>query len=149
MIAARAVLTPSLFTISRRTIPCTRAYTLSTSRRSNFRSYTFMHPFSRNQQRAFLSALLSIALAVSLLSSSALAWQQSSGAAAAVAAKPGPALTAAERKAARVKLETIRDVTSTLSSPQFEGRGTGQPGADRAAQYIADRFAKIGLKPAG
>lgn len=108
-----------------------------------------MHPFSRNQHRAFFSALLSIALAVSLFSSSALAWQQSTGAAAAVAAKPAPALTPAERKAARVKLETIREVTSTLSSPQFEGRGTGQPGADRAAQYIADRFAKIGLKPAG
>jgi hypothetical protein len=48
-----------------------------------------------------------------------------------------------------VKLETIRDVTSTLSSPAFEGRGTGQPGGDRAAQYLADRFAKLGLKPAG
>ena len=65
-------------------------------------------------------------------------------------AKPAPVLTAAERKAgSRVKLETIRDVTTTLSSPQFEGRGTGQPGGDRAAQYLADRFAKLGLKPAG
>jgi hypothetical protein len=36
-----------------------------------------------------------------------------------------------------------------LSSPEFEGRGTGQPGADKAASYLAGRFAKLGLKPAG
>jgi hypothetical protein len=115
-----------------------------------------MHPFSRNEDkhRAFFPGVIAIALAISLFSSSAFAWQQassSSGSSAAVATKrPVATLTAAERKAAdRVKLETIREVTTTLSSPQFEGRGTGQPGADRAAQYIADRFAKLGLKPAG
>jgi Zn-dependent M28 family amino/carboxypeptidase len=115
-----------------------------------------MHPFSRNdyKSRGFVSGILSIALAISLLSSSAFAWQQassSSGSSAAVATRKSVAtLTAAERKAAdRIKLETIREVTTILSSPQFEGRGTGQPGADRAAQYIADRFAKLGLKPAG
>ncbi|MGH9932874.1 MAG: M28 family peptidase, partial [Pyrinomonadaceae bacterium] len=31
----------------------------------------------------------------------------------------------------------------------MEGRGTAQPGGDRAAKYIAERFAKIGLKPLG
>ena len=31
----------------------------------------------------------------------------------------------------------------------MEGRGTGQPGGDRAAKYIADKFAKLGLKPLG
>jgi Zn-dependent M28 family amino/carboxypeptidase len=115
-----------------------------------------MHPFSRNEHkhRAFFSGVIAIALAISLFSSSAFAWQQgssSSGASAAVATKKSVAtLTASEKKASgRVKLETIREVTTTLSSPQFEGRGTGQPGADRAAQYIADRFAKLGLKPAG
>ena len=115
-----------------------------------------MHPFSRNEYkyRAFFSGVLSVALAISLFSASAFAWQQASSSSAASAAaaakKPVATLTASERKAsARVKLETIREVTTTLSSPQFEGRGTGQPGADRAAQYLADRFAKIGLKPAG
>ena len=111
-----------------------------------------MHPFSRKdyKYRGFVSGILSIALAISLLSSSALAWQQASSSAAVATRKPVATLTAAERKAAdRIKLETIREVTTTLSSPQFEGRGTGQPGADRAAQYIADRFAKLGLKPAG
>jgi Peptidase family M28 len=31
----------------------------------------------------------------------------------------------------------------------MEGRGTAQPGGERAAKYIADRFAKLGLKPLG
>jgi hypothetical protein len=31
----------------------------------------------------------------------------------------------------------------------MEGRGTAQPGADRAANYLADRFARFGLKPGG
>ncbi|MCM3901459.1 MAG: M28 family peptidase [Pyrinomonadaceae bacterium] len=104
-----------------------------------------MHSLSRNsvQRRGFLSAVLLVAL----LSSSALAWQT---AATATATKAAATLTSAERKAAdRVKFETIRDVTTTLSSNEFEGRGTGQPGADKAAKYLADRFAKLGLKPGG
>ena len=103
-----------------------------------------MHSLSRNNLRrhVFLSALL----AISIFSSSTPAWQNG----AATAKKAAPALTPAERKAtARVKLETIREVTTKLSSKEFEGRGTAQPGADKAAQYIADRFAKLGLKPAG
>src|SRR5918912_571160 len=35
---------------------------------------------------------------------------------------------------------------ATLSAA---GRGTMQPGGDRAANYITERFAKIGLKPLG
>jgi peptidase M28-like protein len=104
-----------------------------------------MHSLSRNnvQSRGFFSAVLVLAL----LSSSALAWQTG---ATATATKPAATLTAAERKAAdRVKLETVRDVTTTLSSNEFEGRGTAQPGADKAARYLADRFAKLGLKPGG
>jgi hypothetical protein len=111
-----------------------------------------MHPFSRNdfRHRGLLSTFLSISLAITLLSSSAFAWQQTGNSASVAAKKSSATLTATERKAAaHVKLETIREITSTLSSPQFEGRGTGQPGADRAAQYLANRFAKIGLKPAG
>ncbi|HET6891117.1 MAG TPA: hypothetical protein VFH31_08465, partial [Pyrinomonadaceae bacterium] len=103
-----------------------------------------MHSLSRNnlQRHVFLSALL----AISIFSSSTAAWQNG----AATAKKAASALTPAERKAtARVKLETIREVTTKLSSKEFEGRGTAQPGADKAAQYIADRFAKLGLKPAG
>ena len=34
-----------------------------------------------------------------------------------------------------------------LSADEMEGRGTGQPGGDRAAEYIAGRFEAIGLEP--
>jgi hypothetical protein len=103
----------------------------------------------------FFSLLLSISLAITLLSPAALAWQQQHTTAtpktgAAVATRTTPTLTTSERKAIeRVKVKTIRDVTTTLSSPEFEGRGTGQPGGDKAARYLADRFAKLGLKAAG
>lgn len=59
-------------------------------------------------------------------------------------------LTAAERKAAKsLKVETVREMTTALADRSMEGRGTGQPGGDRAAKYIADKFAKLGLKPLG
>jgi hypothetical protein len=104
-----------------------------------------MRSLSRNnvQSRGFLSTLLVVAL----LSSPALAWQTG---ATATATRAAATLSAAERKASdRVKLETIREVTTTLSSNEFEGRGTGQPGGDKAARYLADRFAKLRLKPGG
>lgn len=112
-----------------------------------------MNSLSRSffRRGGFLPAVLSASLAFTLLSSTALAQQvATSSTASASTRKAAPTLTAVEKKAAaRVKLETIRDVTTELSSPAFEGRGTGQPGADRAAQYLADRFAKLGLKPLG
>lgn len=92
-------------------------------------------------------ALASWLLVIALVSPSAAAWQAKT---ATVATQTAPTLTVAERRAsARVKLETIREVTAKLSSNEFEGRGTAQPGADKAAQYLADRFKKLGLKPAG
>ncbi len=36
-----------------------------------------------------------------------------------------------------------------LGSDEFEGRGTGQPGGEKAAQYLADEFAKLNLLPVG
>ena len=115
--------------------------------------------YSRGLLSAILATLLSTVLFATLLSSTAFAWQSGAATAtkqAATASKPAntasPAstLTDAERKATgRIKLETIREITTKLSSKEFEGRGTGQPGADKAAAYIADLFAKFGLKPAG
>ena len=62
----------------------------------------------------------------------------------------GSALTAAERRAAsQLRVTTIREVTAHLVAKDMQGRGAAQPGADRAAQYIADRFASIGLTPGG
>lgn len=40
-------------------------------------------------------------------------------------------------------------ITGDLSSDAMEGRDTGSPGHDRAAKYVAERFAKAGLQPAG
>ena len=68
----------------------------------------------------------------------------------AVAPQATSTLSAAERKiTASVNVETLREVTTALADKSMEGRGTGQPGGDRAAKYIADKFAKLGLKPLG
>lgn len=40
-------------------------------------------------------------------------------------------------------------ITGALSGDDLEGRDTGSVGYDRAAKYVADRFEKAGLKPAG
>jgi len=50
---------------------------------------------------------------------------------------------------ASIKIDTIKEVVAALSADDMQGRGTMQPGGDKAANYIADRFAKIGLKPLG
>ena len=61
-----------------------------------------------------------------------------------------PILTAEEQAfGASVKGETIREVVAALSADEMQGRGTMQAGGDKAASYIADRFAKLGLKPLG
>ncbi|HEX8746818.1 MAG TPA: M20/M25/M40 family metallo-hydrolase [Pyrinomonadaceae bacterium] len=94
--------------------------------------------------RTPLAAALLIA---TLLSSISLGWQQ---AAATVTVKPASTLSAAEKAAASlVTAEAIRKVTTELSAPDMQGRGTAQPGGVRAARYIADRFSKLGLKPLG
>ncbi len=41
------------------------------------------------------------------------------------------------------------DYVTHLASDELEGRGTGQPGIDLAAEYIADAFESYGVKPAG
>jgi len=62
----------------------------------------------------------------------------------------GSSLTAAEQEVVSfVSADTIREVTVKLSSREMEGRGTAQPGAERSAKYIAERFKQVGLKPAG
>lgn len=94
--------------------------------------------------RGFIAALLTL----SPLAPAALARQ--GGAASAPAKSAAATLTAAEREAlARVRVETVREVATALSSKEMEGRGTAQPGGERAARYLADRFQKLGLKPLG
>jgi Zn-dependent M28 family amino/carboxypeptidase len=97
---------------------------------------------SRSPHRLSLRALIAALVITQLIAPLSLA--QGS------AAKTAPALSAAEREAAsHVKIETIREVTEALVAKEMQGRGTGQPGADRAAEYIANQFAKLGLKPLG
>ena len=92
-------------------------------------------------QRFALVALLTL----SLLPPSVLGWQEQAVAPAKIAT-----LSVAEQEAAaRVQTETIREAVVALSAPAMEGRGTGQPGGDRAAQYLAERFSKLNLKPLG
>ena len=59
------------------------------------------------------------------------------------------ALAIEQAASAQIKSDTIREVTTTLSSKEMEGRGMAQPGGERAAKYLADKFAKAGLKPLG
>ena len=49
----------------------------------------------------------------------------------------------------KITVASIKEATVALSSKEMEGRGTMQPGGDRAANWIADRFKKFGLKPLG
>ncbi|MBK8150238.1 MAG: M20/M25/M40 family metallo-hydrolase [Acidobacteria bacterium] len=51
--------------------------------------------------------------------------------------------------AANITIQAIKDATATLSSPVMEGRGTMQPGGEKAAAWIAERFKALGMKPLG
>ena len=59
-------------------------------------------------------------------------------------------LSATEREIAeKITVSTIKEITAALSAEEMQGRGTMQPGGDKAANWIADRFKKLGLKPLG
>lgn len=49
----------------------------------------------------------------------------------------------------KVTVASIKDATSALTAPEMEGRGTMQPGGDKAANWIAEKFRQFGLKPLG
>ena len=49
----------------------------------------------------------------------------------------------------RITIASIKETTATLSSAEMEGRGTGQAGGDKAANWIAEKFKSLGLKPLG
>jgi len=57
--------------------------------------------------------------------------------------------TAAAVATPTISLETLKDVTRTLSDDSFEGRAPATPAEDKTIAYIADRFAKAGLKGGG
>lgn len=63
--------------------------------------------------------------------------------------EPQTAIAAERNAAVNVKVETIKVITNALAADDMQGRGTMQPGGDKAASYISDRFSKLGLKPLG
>ncbi len=48
-----------------------------------------------------------------------------------------------------ITVDSIKRSTTALSADEMEGRGTGQPGGEKAANWIADQFKELGLKPGG
>jgi hypothetical protein len=87
---------------------------------------------------------LSVLLAILLVTSTALGWSQ------ATAPVTTKALSATERQLVEsINLATIKETVNALAADEMQGRGTAQPGGDKAAAYLADRFAKLGLKPLG
>ncbi len=48
-----------------------------------------------------------------------------------------------------ISKENLLKHTFTLGSDEFEGRGTGEHGGEKAAQYLANEFTKLNLKPLG
>ena len=56
---------------------------------------------------------------------------------------------AAEKAMNSIDAERIRATVKYLSDDALEGRGTGQKGGDRAADWIAAQFKSYGLIPAG
>lgn len=51
--------------------------------------------------------------------------------------------------AATITVEKCKEWLGTLASPEFEGRGTGQPGFQKAADYVAAHFKALGLEARG
>ena len=85
---------------------------------------------------------LSVLLAILLVTSTALGWSQ------ATAPVTTKALSATERQLVEsINLATIKETVNALAADEMQGRGTAQPGGDKAAAYLANRFAKLGLKP--
>src|SRR5689334_20268473 len=57
--------------------------------------------------------------------------------------------SAAQQAMNSIDPEKIRATVKYLSDDALEGRGTGQKGGDKAADWIAEQFKSYGLQPAG
>lgn len=60
-----------------------------------------------------------------------------------------PARSTADLIREALTVDSIKDSTVALTTPEMEGRGTGQPGGEKAANWIAEKFKALGLKPLG
>ena len=87
---------------------------------------------------------LALLLSLLLVTSTALGWTQSA------APASTRAVSAAEKKLVdNITVGSLKETVNALAADDMQGRGTAQPGGDKAAAYLADRFAKLGLKPLG
>ena len=87
---------------------------------------------------------LALLLSLLLVTSSALGWTQSA------APATTRAVSTAEKKLVdNITVASLKETVTALAADDMQGRGTAQPGGDKAAAYLADRFAKLGLKPLG
>src|SRR5262245_50575883 len=96
------------------------------------------------KQVKYQQKYLSVVPPVLLVASPAFGWTQ-----AAVPAATRALSTTEQQLVDGLSLVTIKDTVNALAADDMQGRGTGQPGGDKAAAWIADRFAKLGLKPLG
>ncbi|HUF03571.1 MAG TPA: M20/M25/M40 family metallo-hydrolase [Aridibacter sp.] len=66
-------------------------------------------------------------------------------------ARPASASLTTEEKALteNISLDSLKGFTSALAADEMGGRGTMQPGGDKAAEWIAERYKEMGLKPLG
>ena len=88
----------------------------------------------KSHLRSFRRPLIAL-LFVSLVS------LQSFGQAAAVAVAT-PKLAGVEAELVdKITVASIKEMTAALSAPEMEGRGTGQPGGDKAARILVCRHA--------
>ena len=97
-----------------------------------------------SKQVKYQQKYISLVLALLFVTSTAFGWTQ--------AAVPAPARalsTTEQQLVDNLSLATIKETVNALAADEMQGRGTAQPGGDKAAAWIADRFAKLGLKPLG
>jgi len=69
--------------------------------------------------------------------------------AAAVAAAPSAPSAAVRAAAERIKAEKLKEDLFFIASDEMAGRDTPSPGLDKVADFIAERLAKLKLRPAG
>lgn len=87
---------------------------------------------------------LTLLLSLLLVTSTAFGWTQ--GAAPATTRS----LSATEQQLVdSISIESIKETVNALAADEMQGRGTAQPGGEKAAAYLAARYAKLGLKPLG
>jgi Zn-dependent M28 family amino/carboxypeptidase len=53
----------------------------------------------------------------------------------------------AENAAPQISIESMKEMTRTLSSDEFEGREPGTPGEEKTLAYLVEKFTEAGLQP--